>query len=69
MTRTERRIAMELLASADALRECALTIERLDRSGFPGVAGTGEAAAVRLNTRLVSDALVTLATRLAKEGT
>jgi hypothetical protein len=59
------RTAMEALSVADALQTVAVQVGRLERAGYPEVAGSPEAAVLRTNARLVSDALLAIAARLA----
>ena len=65
MTTPQIRLAYELLASADALRECARQVDRLDHGGHPLVHGTDEAAVLHCNAPLVADAMLRLAARMA----
>jgi hypothetical protein len=65
MPHTERRIALELLSTADALRDCALTVKHLDRAGHPVVANTPDAIEVRVHAEQVAAALVAIASRMA----
>jgi hypothetical protein len=62
---TERRIALELLSTADAPRDCAITVKHLDRAGHPCVENTPDAVEVRIHAEQVAAALVAIATRLA----
>ena len=65
MTTPQKRLAYELLASADALRECARQVDRLDRGGHPLVHGTDEATILHTSAPLVADAMLRLAARMA----
>lgn len=64
MTPPERRLAQELLATADALRTVAVEVLDLDKVNHPAVSGHPETAAVRAFGHAVADALEGLATRL-----
>ena len=59
------RLAVEILATADALRNVSRQIDRLERAGHPAVASSAEAAVIASNGPTLVEALETLAERLA----
>lgn len=59
------RLAVEILATADALRNVSRQIERLERAGHPAVTSSTEAAIIASNGPPLVEALEALAARLA----
>ncbi len=68
MTTTDNRLAAELLATADALRQVRGQLVRLGFEAHPAVAGTPEARLVLVEGLDVAAALETLAGRLGEGG-
>ena len=60
-------LVAELLATADALKNVAQQIDRLDRDKHPAVCGTEEAVILHCSGPLVAQALEALAQRLTLE--
>jgi hypothetical protein len=66
MTSADRRFAMELLATGDALRSVACDVAFLDRGNHPAFADSPEAIVIRLHAEQLASALLKIAARLAR---
>jgi hypothetical protein len=65
MSSPHHRIALDLLSTANALRDAAQQIALLDQAGHRAVSNTGESATIQAHAPAVADALIAIAGRLA----